>query len=115
MPAPPFSLPSHPPWGGAGAGPGHSLEEAPRQTGRQAAQDARGHVEDGAEAGLQGRGPAAVDHDHLVHQVWVLVCPERAEGDSAPRADGGEGRKAVVSRMQAVRGRMPSPHPEAGP
>ena len=100
----PCSLPSHPAWGAVGAGPGHSLEEAPGQTGRQAVQDARGHVEDGAEAGLQGRGPAAVDHDHFVHQVWVLVRQECAEGDAAPRADGGEGRKAAVSRIQAARG-----------
>lgn len=46
-------------------------------------QDTRGHVEDGAEAWLQRRGTPAIDHDHLVHQVWVLVRQECAEGDTA--------------------------------
>lgn len=54
-------------------------------------QDARGHVEDGAEAGLQCRRAPTVDHDHLVHQIWVLMSQERAEGDTAPWMDGGEG------------------------
>jgi hypothetical protein len=46
-------------------------------------QDARGHAEDGADAGLQRRGAPAVDHHHLVHQLGVLVSQERAEGDAA--------------------------------
>lgn len=91
----PYSLPSRPTWGDVGAGPGHSLEETPGQAGRQAAQDARGHVEDGAEAGLQRCGPSAVDHDHLVHQVRVLVRQERAEGDTA--------RRRMVGRVERQR------------
>lgn len=55
-----------------------------------------GMLKDGAEAGLQGRGPSAVDHDHLVHQVWVLVCQECAEGDT--RRMVGESRKAEVQQ-----------------
>lgn len=61
--------------------PGGSLEEAPGQAGREAAQQAGGHVEDGAEAGLQGGGPPSVDHDHFVHQIRVFVGQEGTEGD----------------------------------
>lgn len=44
-------------------------------------QDTRGHVEDGAEAGLQCRGASTVDHDHLVYKIWVLMGQESTEGD----------------------------------
>lgn len=41
--------------------------------------------------GSSAVGPPAVDHDHLVHQIRVLMSQERAEGDTAPWMDGGEG------------------------
>ena len=63
------------------------LEEAPGQDGGQAVEHAGGQVEDGAEAGLQRRGPPPVDHHHLVDLLRVLVGQEGAEGDPGP-ADG---------------------------
>lgn len=48
-------------------------------------QDTRGHVEDGTEAGLQCRGASAVDHDHFVYKIWVLMGQESTEGDTGGR------------------------------
>lgn len=56
-------------------------------------QDTRGHIEDGAEAGLQCCGAPTIDHDYFVYKIWVLVGQESTEGDT-----GGRDEKIRVSR-----------------
>lgn len=70
-------------------------------------QDTRGHVEDGAEAGLQCRGAPAVDHDYFVYKIWVLVGQERTEGDAVGR----DGRIRVSKTPTALYSPSPLDHP----
>lgn len=66
-----------------------SLEEEPGQQGGEAVKDEAGKVEDGADAGLQGRGGASVDQHHLVDLLRILVGQEGAEGHAGPSEERG--------------------------
>lgn len=74
------------------------LEEAPGQAGRQTVQDAGGQLEDGAQAGLQGRGAASIDHHHLMHLLRILVCQERTERHPAQEQNGHPGLSVKACR-----------------
>lgn len=55
------------------------LEKAPGEQRGEAVKHTGGQVEDGAEAGLQSCGTAAVDHHHLVNLFWIFMSQEGAE------------------------------------